>query len=360
MGKGRKHAIAPAPAAPSEEPPKDDVPAATDEGSAPVEAATDEPTSTGMIRDGAEPRPLLSLEDEADLMVEEASNDEWAYRQAERLVGELPERTGGADRRTEGEVFDHPTLMVLHRLLTHGVLKSLDFPVATGKEANVFRGTTPRGGLVAVKIYRVNTATFKHVIQYIEGDERFQGKTGDRRALVASWCQKEFRNMARMRDAGCSVPEPLKAIGNVLVMEYLGTREGQWPRLKEMTPIKDAQRIYEEVAADYVKAYNKADLVHADLSEYNIMLEGTDKEATAWRPRMIDVGQAVLKSHPRSKEFLERDVKNLTSFFRRQGATTDPQDIIAKLDHTRRQERERPIKVRPAKWGLDDDGSEEE
>lgn len=166
--------------------------------------------------------------------------------------------------------------------------------------------------------------------------------------------------MARMREAGCSVPEPLKAIGNVLVMEYLGTREGQWPRLKEMTPVPDAQRIYEEVAADYVKAYNKADLVHADLSEYNVMLEGTDQDPTAWRPRMIDVGQAVLKSHPRSKEFLERDVKNLTSFFRRQGATTDPQDVIAKLDHTRRQERERPIKVRPAKWDADGlDGEEE-
>ncbi len=295
--------------------------------------------------DDNEPAPLLSLDD--DEMRQEASNDEWAYRQAERLVGNLPGRTGGADRRTEGEVFDHPTLMVLHRLLTHGTLKSLDFPISTGKEANVFRGTTPRGGLVAVKIYRINTATFKHVQQYIEGDERFEGRTGDRRGLVHAWCQKEHRNLLRLREAGVAVPESLKAIGNVLVMEYLGTKQGPWPRLKEMTPIADAARIFQDLADDYVRAYNVADLIHADLSEYNVLLEGTDGPATSWRPRMIDVGQAVLKNHPMAKEFLTRDLKNLTAFFRRQGVEAEPENIMSRLDHQRRQERERPIKVRP-------------
>lgn len=329
---------------------RDDEPAAANGSHA--EAATgarhdDEATGTG------EPSPLLALDDE---MRQEASNDEWAYRQAERLVGALPARTGGADRRTEGEVFDHQTLMVLHRLLTHGTLKSLDFPIATGKEANVFRGTTPRGGFVAVKIYRVNTATFKHVIQYIEGDERFQGKSGDRRAVVNAWCQKEHRNLLRMRDAGVGVPESLKAIGNVLVMEYLGTRQGQWPRLKEMTPLPDAERLYRAIVEDYIRAYNVADLVHADLSEYNILLDGTDQPPAAWRPRMIDVGQAVLKSHPRSKEYLERDVRNLVAFFRRQGVDAKAEDVVARLDHQRRQERERP--ERPT-YGRGKGGEEE-
>jgi RIO kinase 1 len=290
--------------------------------------------------------PLLSLDDELGSV---ASNDEWAYRQAERLVATLPGRTGGPDRRTEGEVFDQPTLMVLHRLLTHGAMKSLDFPVSTGKEANVFRGTSPGGAFVAVKIYRTNTATFKHVQQYIEGDERFEGRTGDRRGLVAAWCQKEFRNLARMREAGVAVPEPRKAIANVLVMEYLGTAQGPWPRMKEMTPLADAARLYRAVADDYVRAYNVADLVHADLSEYNVLLEGTDGPATGWTPRMIDVGQAVLKSHPRAREFLLRDVRNLTAFFRRQGVEAASEDIVARLDHQRRQERERPVKVRPGR-----------
>ena len=283
--------------------------------------------------------PLLSVDDDMQVV---ASNDEWVYRKADNLVGQLPARTGGPDRKTEGEVFDQPTLMVLHRLLTHGVLKSLDFPVSTGKEANVFRGTTPRGGLVAVKIYRINTATFKHVMQYIEGDERFQGVSGDKRALVSAWCQKEFRNLARYRDAGVPVPEPLKAISNVLVTEYLGTKEGPWPRLQELRDFEEPRRLYDQVVADYLKGFNAADLVHADLSEYNILVEGTDKAATEWRARMIDVGQAVLKTHPMAKQFLQRDVENLVKFFRRKGVDdAKAEDITAHLDHTRRQERER-------------------
>src|SRR5687767_11576077 len=279
-----------------------------------------------------EEKPMLSvddLEEPAPL----ASNDEWAFRKADRLIGNLPGRVGGTDRRTEGEVFDRLTLMVLHKFLTHGTLRSLDFPVSTGKEANVFRGTTPGGGYVAVKIFRVNTATFKHVLKYIQGDERFEGVTGDKRGLVNAWTQKEFRNLVRMRDVGVDVPEPIKALGNVLVMEYLGTKEGQWPRLKELGTLDDPQAAYDKIAADYVKIYNEADLIHADISEYNILMQ--DVLGPKPFPRIIDVGQAVLKNHPMSHEFLERDLKNLTAYFRRQKVDADPMAIRAQLQHER-------------------------
>jgi RIO kinase 1 len=282
--------------------------------------------------------PLLRLDpDDLDTV---ASNDEWAYRRADALQGRLPDRTGGPDRRTEGEVFDQPTLMSLHKLLTHGVLKSLDFPVSTGKEANVFRGTTPRGGYVAVKIYRINTATFKHVLQYIQGDERFQGVSGDKRGLVHAWCQKEFRNLARLREAGVSVPEPLKATANVLVMEYLGKKEGPWPRLKELGDESQMQRLYDQLVADYLKAYNEADLIHADLSEYNVLVENADGAPSDFKARIIDVGQAVLKNHPMAHEYVERDLRNLTTFFRRHRIDAKPEDIKSRMVHERHVERE--------------------
>ena len=66
-----------------------------------------------------EPEPILELPDEPDRV---ADNDEWAFREADRLVARLPPRTGGKDQRTESEVFDQPTLMILHKLLVHGVL----------------------------------------------------------------------------------------------------------------------------------------------------------------------------------------------------------------------------------------------
>ncbi len=276
--------------------------------------------------------PLLDLEDIADLDEEVASNDEWAFQQADRMVKRLPQRVGH-DRRTEGEVFDNQTLMVLHKLLTHGVLKSLDHPISTGKEANVFRGTTPEGGHVAVKIYRTNTATFKHVLQYIQGDERFQGVTGDKRALVHAWAQKEFRNLHRLRNAGVDVPEPIKVLQNVLVTEFLGEDGDAWPKLKDLGRLekKQAERFWTVLRDDYVRAYNKANLVHADLSEYNILVEHPDDRKRA-RPRIIDVGQAVLTNHPMAWEFLARDAKNLTSFFRRHQVRVEPQDLTNLLE----------------------------
>jgi RIO kinase 1 len=276
-----------------------------------------------------------------------ASNDEWAFRRADRLQERLPDQRREGDRKTEGEVFDRSTLLILHKLLLHGVLRSLDFPVSTGKEANVFRGTTPRGGYVAVKIYRVNTSTFKHVLQYIQGDERFQGVSGDKRSLVHAWCQKEHRNLVRLREAGVPVPEPIKALGNVLVTEYLGIKEGPWPTLKEarVEDAAHARRLWEQLAEDYVKAYNLADLVHADLSEYNVLLEGAGGPAEAQRARVIDVGQAVLKTHPMSHEFLDRDLRNLTAFFRRKGVRCEPADVKARLKHERSTRTEKPDRV---------------
>lgn len=274
-----------------------------------------------------------------------ASNDEWAFRRADRLEERMPDkRRPEGDRKTEGEVFDRSTLLVLHKMLLHGVLKSLDFPVSTGKEANVFRGTTPRGGYVAVKIYRVNTSTFKHVLQYIQGDERFEGAGGDKRSLVSAWCQKEHRNLVRLREAGVPVPEPIKALGNVLVTEYLGVKEGPWPTLKEAR-IDDAKRLWDQVSEDYVKAYNLADLVHADLSEYNVLLEGAGGPVEKQRARIIDVGQAVLKTHPMAQEFLDRDLRNITAFFRRKGVRCEPQDIKSRLKHERTTRSEKPERV---------------
>lgn len=261
-----------------------------------------------------------------------ASNDEWAFKKADRLVNNLPRPIGRGDRRTEGEVFDKKTLMTLHKFLAGGVLRSLDFPVSTGKEANVFRGTTPAGHFVAVKIFRTNTATFKHVLKYIQGDDRFQGVAGDKRTLTYAWAQKEFRNLHRCREAGVSVPEPIKVLNNVLIMEYLGTEEGNWPKLKELGRLEKPELFYKSITKDFVDIANKAGLVHGDCSEYNILVENSNEKEKKQVARIIDVGQGVLRNHPMSVEFLRRDIKNITSYFRRQGLKVTEDELLQRIN----------------------------
>ena len=91
------------------------------------------------------------------------------------------------DRRVFDQVFDRLTLMALYKMMKSGVIDTLDFPVARGKEAHVFHGTNLAGEPVAVKIFHTSNAVFKNLIQYIEGDPRFTGLRRKHRDLVEVW-----------------------------------------------------------------------------------------------------------------------------------------------------------------------------
>ncbi len=145
--------------------------------------------------------------------------DERADWQMEIKAGELRVRVKGTDgRRTMDEVFDQQTLMIIYDLMTNEVFDILDFPISTGKEGNVFRANVAGGGFVAVKIYRTSNATFNTIQKYIIGDPRFRGLHGNRRKLIYAWAQKEFKNLARMREHKIRCPEPIVCRKNVLVM----------------------------------------------------------------------------------------------------------------------------------------------
>ena len=64
------------------------------------------------------------------------------------------------DRRVFDAVFDRLTLMSLYKLMKSGIIDTLDFPIARGKEAHVFHGTGEHGP-VAVKIFHTSNAVFK-------------------------------------------------------------------------------------------------------------------------------------------------------------------------------------------------------
>jgi len=183
--------------------------------------------------------------------------------------------------------------------------------VSAGKEARVYWAKNRRGEDVAVKIYLTTTAEFrKSIRQYIIGDPRFESVSGDLRKLILKWVQKEYKNLKRMYEAGVRVPKPYYAYRNILVMEFIGENGIRAPLLKEVRLTDEEYvEIYEKIV-HYIKLmYNKAKLVHADLSEYNIMLYGGE-------PVIIDVSQAVTLDHPMAMYFLIRDIKNIIRYFR--------------------------------------------
>ena len=235
--------------------------------------------------------------------------------QRERTVekrDKMLEHNFSAERATLEEVFDQATRMVIFSFLNSGILDELHGVVSAGKEARVYWGKNKEGKDLAVKIYLTASAEFrKGMLKYVQGDYRFTGVKRDARSLIFTWAQKEFRNLEQAARAKVRVPKPLGVRKNVLVMEFVGEGGRSAPSLKEQSP-EDPERVYKLLLTYLQRLYQKADLVHGDLSEYNVMM---------WKgkPVLFDMSQSVPSSHPMAKFLLKRDLANLNRFFSRIG-----------------------------------------
>ncbi len=193
--------------------------------------------------------------------------------------------------------------------------------VSSGKEARVYWAKNRKGDDLAVKIYLTFTSEFKKSIrQYIEGDPRFERIRGDTRSIIYAWTRKEYRNLKRMYGAGIRVPKPYYCHKNILVMEFIGENGVRAPLLKETRLEEDEYYDILERVLNYMGLmYKKARLVHADLSEYNIMILGREVV-------IIDVAQSVTLDHPMADYFLRRDIKNVLRYFREEADIETPSE----------------------------------
>lgn len=276
--------------------------------------------------------------------------EDWQEVVMRRLEGGKFEamRREDEDRKTLDEVFDRSTLLILYKFISNGYLETIDYPISTGKEANVFHATTPQGGSLAVKIFRTNTATFRSFMTYIAGDPRFGHVRPNRRDIVYVWAQKEYKNLQRYFEAGVRVPNPVGWRQNVLLMEFVGEDGNPAPRLKD-APYDDPAKLYETLTAQYALGYLDGGLVHGDFSEFNIL------HPREGEPVVIDVAQAVLAHHPMARELLARDAKNLSAYFRKQGVKVTPEDTLKRIAPPRP---ERPVEPMPD--DVDDEDEDEE
>jgi RIO kinase 1 len=245
-------------------------------------------------------------------------------RQIEQKLDEQRIKIKGLeDLKVWGDVFDTPTLIGLYKLANKGIIKAMGGAIATGKEANVFHAIGSDGIELGVKIYRIATSDFKAMQDYIIGDPRFEKIKHNKKDIVFAWTKKEFRNLDRASQAGVKVPKPMIAERNILIMEFIGKNGVAAPLLRE-AEIKRPKQIFDKVVENMKLLHLKANLVHADLSEYNIMYYNEE-------PVFIDMGQSLVRDHPNSEEFLERDVKNIVRFFRKLGVKCSEEEVLKKI-----------------------------
>lgn len=238
-----------------------------------------------------------------------------------------------SDRATSEQVLDPRTRMILLQMINRNIVSKVNGCLSTGKEANVYHAlsmpqdmesevtTTPLQR--AIKVYKTSILVFKDREKYVSGEYRFKQGYNKRnnRAMVKVWAEKEMKNLRRIYASGIPCPEPIHLRLHVLVMEFLGDKRGiPAPRLKDVV-LKGGDEeerwklLYLQLLGYMRILYQKCRLVHADLSEYNVLFH----KEKLW---IIDVSQSVEHDHPRSLEFLRMDVKNVNDFFRRKGVGT--------------------------------------
>jgi RIO kinase 3 len=222
------------------------------------------------------------------------------------------------DRATQEFGLDEHTRLVIFKLIQNEILNSVNGVISIGKEAVILHAdaNTEYAEKVlpaecAIKVFKTTLSEFKQRDKYIKDDRRFSGRLGNQsaRKTVHLWAEKEMHNLNRLKNSNVPCPEVVTLKKHVLVMSFIGENNRPAPKLKDAI-LSEAEYImaYDQVVEAMKTLFTSAELVHADLSEYNILWH-------QGRCIFIDVSQAVLLSQENSVHFLKRDCDNVSCFF---------------------------------------------
>ncbi len=222
-----------------------------------------------------------------------------------------------SDRGAVASVMDTRTLFTLNDFLNKGIIESIVGLVSAGKEANVYLGKFEDHSEIAIKVYKIDSNCAKWMREYLLGDPRFTRLSNSTSHIIFTWARKEFKNLKRAQSGGIPVPNPLAVKDNVLLMEFIGGEGTPAPRLKDIEIEADIDPYYQQMIGIIRDLYKKANLVHGDLSEFNILY---------WKGKLtvIDMSQSVMTEHPKARFYLARDIKNINAYFEKRGAKIRP------------------------------------
>jgi len=192
--------------------------------------------------------------------------------------------------------------LAINTLVKAGVIVSFGKSLGVGKEADVYDALNSDSKRIAVKFHRLGRISFRQT-------RRKRGYTREHSTWLFQShlaAEREFQAMKLVYKNGVSVPEPISQNRHVIAM---GMIEGA--QLSKYKDIGKPEEVLKEILRNLRKAYLKAHLIHADISEYNIIMKPDGHLL------IIDWPQAVKTEHANAAELLERDIKNVLTYFNR-------------------------------------------
>jgi RIO kinase 2 len=204
----------------------------------------------------------------------------------------------------------------LHTLVERGTISQLGPIIGKGKESDVYGCMDDNENIYALKIYRMGRTSFKNI-------KMLRSFLGSRKHL--SWlyvnrlaAKKEFDALSKIYELKLDTPKPIGLNRHMIVMSYLRGKE-----LAYYQNLKNPSKIFNKIIKQIKVIYQKANMIHGDLGEFNIVVDNKGNML------IIDWLQWIPSDHPNARSILERDIGNLCNFFEKKyQIKSNPVEII--------------------------------
>ncbi|NHJ19821.1 MAG: hypothetical protein EAX91_02670 [Candidatus Lokiarchaeota archaeon] len=204
----------------------------------------------------------------------------------------------------------------LHTLVEKNVISQLGPLIGKGKESDVYGCMDENNNIYALKIYRIGRTSFKNI-------RKLRSFQGERKHI--SWlyvnrlaAKKEFKALGKIYKLKLNTPKPIGFNRHLIVMSYLRGKE-----LAYIQHLRNPSKIFNRIIKQMKIIYQKANMIHGDLGEFNIILDHKEKIL------IIDWLQWIPSDHPNANSILERDVENVCNFFKKKyNVESNPTKII--------------------------------
>ena len=191
------------------------------------------------------------------------------------------------------------------------IISSVGSEIGMGKESQVFLAMDKENVKRAIKIHRLGAPSFKNVRKlrnYVQNRKHISWLYVNRLSA-----ESEFEGLSRVYALNLNTPKPVAQNRNSLVMQLF---EGQ--HLNSFKELDNPKEVLDEIMHYIFRFFTEANLIHCDLSEFNILI-GTNQQV-----QVIDFPQWEPSNHYNWKYYLTRDIENISAFFeRRYNLTVD-------------------------------------
>lgn len=191
-------------------------------------------------------------------------------------------------------------ILAISAFLRRDTINSLGGLIGVGKESVVIAAMGPVGKPLAIKFHREGRTAFKQVKRKREHLVDLHNTNWLYASALAA--KHEYDVLKKLYPA-VSVPEPFDQNRHAIVMSVVEGHE--LSRVKIEDPQWYLDRIIEQLSLAYHHGY-----VHGDFSEYNVMVSESGVTIIDW-PQAVATGTRI------GNELLERDVRNILTYFSR-------------------------------------------